>query len=135
MGEAGLNFKKMNQTDVGRRVQTSPCSFPMDAIGRRNGSKKRILCSSATRKGDEPNAKRKQFEQLAHLNAMVEQAWLTKQANAADTELRISPGFLHESAWDTWLWGEDPLEEAPISTTLNRMQLLGFLIARYVFVF
>ena len=113
------------------RVPIHSCSCKMDAIGRRNGSRKRLLFSSSS-STNKTSAKGKQFEQLARLNAMVEQAWQAKQTNSADTELRrISPGFLHESVWDTWLWGEDPLEEAPVSTTLNRMQLLGLLIARY----
>lgn len=39
-----------------------------------------------------------------------------------------------EHAWDQWLWGEDPLQEAGTGQTawpLNRMQMLGLLVARY----
>ena len=64
---------------------------------------------------------------LGPLNALVEQAWASRTTTG---QTKMNPGFLHESAWDTWLWGEDPLEEAPVTTMLNRMHLLGLLIAR-----
>ena len=41
------------------------------------------------------------------------------------------PSFLSPSIWDQWLWHEDPLEECHIDLMLNRMHLLGLLIARY----
>lgn len=72
------------------------------------------------------------IQELVQLNRLVEQAWQIKCASPHNNQ-HVLPGFLHESAWDTWLWGEDPLEEAPVNATmLNRMQLLGLLIARYV---
>jgi hypothetical protein len=48
---------------------------------------------------------------IAHLNRMVE-------------------GRLPESAWDEWLWGTDAARECDINIMMNRMHLLGLLIAR-----
>jgi len=73
---------------------------------------------------------------LAHLNTLMEQAWFQKCSstqNASSVVDNIGPGFLPESAWDQWLWHEDPLEEAPAAIQLNRMHLLGLLIARWVY--
>lgn len=74
---------------------------------------------------------------LGPINAMVERAWSLKGQgngcgvhNTQHTAQEIKPGFLHESAWDAWLWGETPLEEVPSSIMMNRMHLLGLLIAR-----
>ena len=68
------------------------------------------------------------FASLAPLNARVEHAW----QNRSSRDRTAHPGFMDEAIWDTWLWGEDPLEEAPVGVMLNRMQLLGLLIARSV---
>ncbi len=76
-----------------------------------------------------------QIQELVDLNRLVEQAWQIKSASPNKTQNTIQPGFLCESIWDTWLWGEDPMEEAPVNATmLNRMQLLGLLIARCVLI-
>jgi len=94
-------------------------------IGRREVRKKRTRATEA----EERHLDGENGTKLAHLNALVEEAW---HARLAPNMSSVSSGFLHESTWDTWLWGEDPLEEAPVSSTmLNRMQLLGLLIARY----
>lgn len=74
------------------------------------------------------------LSQLSCLNQLVEQAWEQRASNSTTqhSPASIDPNFLSESYWDQWLWHEDPLEEAPVDTMLNRMQLLGLLIARHV---
>lgn len=40
-------------------------------------------------------------------------------------------GNLPDSIWDEWLWHSDPLQECHMDLMMNRMHLLGLLIARY----
>ena len=64
------------------------------------------------------------------LNKLVEKAWAHRVNKSAD--VCIDPSFLHNHAWEQWLWHEDPAEESHIDILMNRMQLLGLLIARCV---
>lgn len=116
-------------------------------IGRRVGSRKRLYdtvgnanypvvdssvgerISSSTQNG---------WRALAPLNAKVELAWSQRSSAAQEGQSTSSSSaannnqFLDESIWDEWLWGHDPLEEVSVSMMLNRMQMLGLLIARFV---
>jgi hypothetical protein len=40
--------------------------------------------------------------------------------------------MLPDSIWDEWLWGTDALQECHMDVMMNRMHLLGLLIARWV---
>lgn len=70
------------------------------------------------------------IEFLAPLNKLVEEAWTGLQSAPGAQELRGAT--IPDSAWEQWLWLEDPLEEPHIDLLLNRMHLLGFIIARLV---
>ena len=69
---------------------------------------------------------RKQVSSMSELNLLVEQAWHQR----VQGQPSLDPSFMHDSIWEQWLWLEDPMEESHIDLLLNRMQLLGLLIAR-----
>jgi hypothetical protein len=71
---------------------------------------------------------------MSELNALVQQGWQNRMVGNAQgaQNQQLDPSFMKDSAWEQWLWHEDPMEESHIDLLLNRMQLLGLLIARFV---
>ena len=67
---------------------------------------------------------------LSDLNEQVERAWAARHDKRNEVP---NPDCIPQSIWFQWLWMEDPLQEAHIDLLLNRMQLIGLLIARYIF--
>ena len=77
---------------------------------------------------------------MASLNASKEHAWAqmrgTAEKDACTVQRRaVDHTFMPDQAWGQWIWQENPLEETHIDLMLNRMHLLGLLIARYRAVF
>lgn len=68
---------------------------------------------------------------LAPADARVEEAWSHRAKGIPMAQNPIPPTFLPDAAWDQWLWSEDPTEEAHPDILMNRMQLLGLIIARF----
>lgn len=65
---------------------------------------------------------------LSHYNSFVESLIAGKSSSA----VQASPqDCLPDSMWEEWLWGTDALQECSMDVMMNRMHLLGLLIARY----
>lgn len=115
--------------DIGRKRHRSQDSVHVDTTSApRNHQQPSQLC----------NVQGMDF--LAPINALVEQAWQSRcgqEKNTGSTQHQQQPSstLIPSSAWDQWLWLEDPMEEVHIDLLLNRMQLVGLLIARYNMLF
>jgi hypothetical protein len=68
---------------------------------------------------------------LAALDSAISNAWGYRASGMDARSIPVSPDFFHPSAWNQWLWEEDPMEEASASVALNKVHLLGLLIARF----
>jgi hypothetical protein len=68
---------------------------------------------------------------MQEVNRNVEEAWSHRASGRCMGDIPISPRFFTDLAWEQWLWHEDPNEEAHADILMNRMQLLGLLIARF----
>lgn len=68
---------------------------------------------------------------MAHVDARIQEAWSHRAQGISMMHNPVKPTFLPDSAWEQWLWHEDPNEEAHPDILMNRMQLLGLLIARF----
>lgn len=108
-------------------------------IGRtRDPTAASAFLGSHNRSGISKGPSSRKVTSMAELNLLVEQAWSRRShswsssshAAAPPASSSLDPGFMPESVWEQWLWHEDPMEESHIDLLLNRMQLLGLLIAR-----
>ena len=68
-----------------------------------------------------------------HYNSIVEslQQKQQKKGAAGEEEEEEEEEELPDSIWDEWLWHTDALEECHMDLMMNRMHLMGLLIARY----
>ncbi len=68
---------------------------------------------------------------MASADARIDEAWSHRAKGVPMAQNPVPPTFLPDASWDQWLWSEDPNEEAHPDILMNRMQLLGLLIARF----
>jgi hypothetical protein len=95
-----------------------------------NAARKGKVGSASARNSAMPDCK---VGSMSHLNELVEAAWIARTSGGASrSAMQPDPSFLHEYAWEQWLWHENPAEESHIDLLMNHMHLLGLLIARSV---
>lgn len=92
---------------------SSSISTQLDSSGR-----------SVDRGAEDPSVSENSNLLLSQYNGMVENLLLS--SNQQDEQC-----CLPDSIWDEWLWGTDALQECHMDVMMNRMHLLGLLIARY----
>jgi hypothetical protein len=68
---------------------------------------------------------------MASIDSLIANAWHHRALGATMNLIPVKPDFLHPTAWNQWLWDENPMEEADAAIMLNSTHLLGLLIARF----
>jgi hypothetical protein len=104
------------------------CSMSGPSIGRTRREEPRLRVSNVST--TKPASDKDKISRMSDMNKLVEQGWSNRVADQPLEKPQIDPSFMTDFAWEQWLWHEDPLEESHIDLLLNRMQLLGLLIAR-----
>jgi hypothetical protein len=113
---------------IGRNGQQQ-AHCPDSAMAATGTGKKQ--CPTAASKDD---GKTLLLQNLAPIDEYVSEAWAARTLGKSSEFMQShNANAFPASAWKQWLWKEDPLAEADPAIQLNRMHLLGLLVARSVF--